>query len=49
MKEQKERTLNDELTIESMFKVYDKDAGTYMDLREIMDLDPNDFSNSEDL
>jgi hypothetical protein len=41
-----EKDINDELTIENMFKVYDKDAGTYMDLREIMDLAEEDFKDN---
>ncbi len=32
-----------------MFKVYDKDAGTYMDLREIMDIDPDEFANNQEI
>lgn len=30
-----------------MFKVYDKDLGTMMDLREIMDLSEEDFKDNE--
>lgn len=41
-----EKDINDELTIENMFKVYDKDAGTYMDVREIMDLAEDDFKDN---
>lgn len=41
------KNLNDELTLESMFKVYDKDAQTYLDVREILDLQETDFENNE--
>lgn len=41
-------SLNDELTIESMFQVYDKDAGAFMDVREIMDFEESDFENNEE-
>ena len=40
-------SLNDELTIESMFQVYDKDAGAFMDVREIIDFEEGDFQNNE--
>lgn len=41
-----EKDINDELTIESMFNVYDKDAGTFMDVREIMDFSEEDFRDN---
>ena len=41
-----EKDINDELTIESMFKVFDKDAGTFMDVREIMDFNEDDFKDN---
>ena len=44
-----ERNLNDELTIESMFQVYDKDAGTFMDVREIMDFTDSDFKDNKQI
>lgn len=44
--EEPEKDINDELTIESMFMVFDKDAGTYMDVREIMDFTENDFKDN---
>ncbi len=43
---QDEKDINDQLTIENMFKVYDKDAGTFVDLREIMDLAEDDFKDN---
>lgn len=39
--------MNEELTIESMFKVFDKDAGKVLDLREILDLKETDFDSNE--
>lgn len=42
-----EKDINDELTIESMFKVFDKDAGTFMDVREIMDFNEDDFKDNQ--
>jgi hypothetical protein len=44
--EQPEKDINDELTVESMFMVYDKDAGTFMDVREIMDFTEEDFKDN---
>ena len=41
--DEQEKDINDELTLESMFLVYDKDAGTFLDVREIMDLNEDDF------
>jgi hypothetical protein len=32
-----------------MFKVYDKDAGTFMDVREILDLNEEDFKDNKNL
>jgi hypothetical protein len=32
-----------------MFQVYDKDAGTFMDVREIMDLNEEDFKDNEQI
>lgn len=32
-----------------MFKVYDSDAGTFLDVREILDLDEADFEHNTDL
>jgi len=29
-----------------MFRVYDKDAGTYLDVREIMDMQEDDFKDN---
>jgi hypothetical protein len=29
-----------------MFKVFDKDSGTFMDVREILDLDEEDFPDN---
>lgn len=40
-------TADDKFTIESMFRVYDKDAGTYVDLREIMDFSEEDFKENQ--
>lgn len=40
---------NDDLTIESMFQVYDKDAGTFMDVREIMDFDDEEFKSNKEV
>lgn len=37
---------DEKFTIESMFSVYDKDAGTYVDLREIMDFSEEDFKEN---
>ena len=37
----------EKFTIESMFRVYDKDAGTYVDLREIMDFSEEEFKENE--
>ena len=45
-KEEPEKDINDELTIESMFSVYDKDAGAFLDVREIMDLTEEDFKDN---
>lgn len=41
-----EKDINDELTIESMFKIYDKDLDAYMDVREIMDFSEEDFKDN---
>lgn len=46
-KEEPEKDINDELTIESMFSVYDKDAGAFLDVREIMDLTEEDFKDNQ--
>ena len=41
--------VNEELTIESMFQIYDKDSGEVIDLRDIIDLDQTDCQNNEEL
>ena len=43
------RDINDELTIENMFMVYDKNAGAYVDVREIMDFTEEDFKENPEL
>jgi hypothetical protein len=43
------RDINDELTIENMFMVYDKKAGAYVDVREIMDITEEDFKENPEL
>lgn len=42
----KDEDISAHLTIENMFRVYDKDAGTYVDLREIMDIQEDDFKEN---
>lgn len=32
-----------------MFQVYDKDAGAFMDVREIIDFEEGDFQNNEEV
>ena len=40
---------DEKFSIESMFRVYDKDAGTYVDLREIMDFSEEDFKENKEV
>jgi hypothetical protein len=35
--------------MESMFRIYDKDMGTFMDVREIMDFTDDDFKDNEQI
>ena len=44
-----EKDINDELTIENMFRVFDKDAGAMVDVREIMDFTEEDFKENPEL
>lgn len=47
--EDNEKDINDQLTMESMFRIYDKDMGTFMDVREIMDFTDDDFKDNEQI
>ncbi len=44
-----EKDINDELTIENMFRVFDKEAGAMVDIREIMDFTEEDFKENPEL
>jgi len=44
-----EKDINDELTVENMFRVYDKEAGAMVDIREIMDINEEDFKENPEL
>jgi hypothetical protein len=54
MEEQKQnessvKDINDELTIESMFKVFDSASGEMVDVRELLNLTEADFENNSNL
>lgn len=42
-------SVNEMLTIESMFQIKDSESGQVMDLRELLDLNESDFANHEEL
>ena len=44
-----EKDINDELTVENMFRVFDKEAGAMVDIREIMDINEEDFKENPEL
>ena len=44
-----EKDINDELTVENMFRVFDKEAGAMVDIREIMDVNEEDFKENPEL
>ncbi len=44
-----EPNYNEELTIEGMFQVFDKDAGTFMDVREILDIREEEFKENKEI
>ena len=44
-----EPNYNEELTIEGMFQVFDKDAGTFMDVREILDIREEEFKENNEI
>ena len=43
----KQEIKDGKFTIESMFMVFDKDAGTYVDLREIMDFPEEEYKENK--
>lgn len=43
----KQEPQDGKFTIESMFMVFDKDAGTYVDLREIMDFPEEEYKENK--